>query len=291
MINRIVVSLAAVLCIALVAGCASYQRAHDPGTRAERAAPAAEATPASAESAEYRLGPGDRVRITVYNNADLTTEAQIAQDGRIRFPLIGEITIGGLSRADAERTIARQLASGGFIRQAHVNLLITEYRSQQVAVLGEVSKPGRYPINQAASVTEMLAAAGGITSKASHLITVIRKDGNGESRRYEINVRDLLASDDPAADMRVDRDDVIYVPPAGVFYIYGEVRKPGAYPLVPNMTVRQALSVGGGLTVRGTERGIKVERRGPDGRPRTRSVSLTETLHPDDVIRVPESWF
>lgn len=293
-VGRFAASLISALGVVLIAACAPLPAGPDVPLQSQTPAEPAAATPVqkpAPETIEYRLGAGDVVKITVYNNPDLTTEAEIAQNGRINFPLIGEIALGGLSRAEAEKAISRSLDSGGFVPNAHVNLAVLQYRSRQVSVMGEVSKPGKYPINQAASVTELLAAAGGVTPKASHIITVIRKGQGGESLRHQIDLKELLASGDLSKDIRVDSDDIIYVPPASVFYIYGEVRQPGAYPLVPDMTVRQALSVGGGLTVRGTERGIRIERRGPDGKPRSYSVRLTDKLKPDDVVYVPESWF
>jgi len=256
-------------------------------------APVAVEAPVSAAPAEreYHLGPGDVIRITVYDNPDLATESEIAENGSISFPLIGAVMLGGLSRGDAERAISEKLGSGGFVPNAHVNLLVQQYRSRQVAVMGEVNKPGNYPISRATSIAEMLAMAGGISAKGGDRVTVIRRDASGQSQRYEMDVRRLFASGDPSAYSLVDKGDIIFVPSTPVFYIYGEVRQPGAYPLVSNMTVMQALSVGGGLTGRGTERGIRIERRGPDGTVKAYTARGPERLQPNDVLRILESWF
>jgi polysaccharide export outer membrane protein len=242
-------------------------------------------------AAEYRLGPGDVVKITVYNNPDLSIEAELSQDGRIRFPLVGEVALGGLTRAGAEQAIAQRLDAGGFVPKPHVNLLVTQYRSQQVSVLGEVHRPGKYALSQAVGVTDVLAMAGGITPKGSQVITVTRKSADGRPVRRQIDVTKLLAGAGDPDDLRLGNDDIVFVPQAPVFYIYGEVRQPGAYPLASDMTVSQALSMGGGLTVRGTQRGIKVDRRADDGNVRTLSAQLNDRLRPDDVVQVPESLF
>src|SRR6266705_1295962 len=92
---------------------------------------------------EYALGAGDTVKITVYNNTDLATEARIAEDGSIPFPLLGRVTLGGLTKAAAEQSISKALVDRGFLRQAEVNLTVTDYRSQQISVLGEVLRPGK----------------------------------------------------------------------------------------------------------------------------------------------------
>ena len=242
-------------------------------------------------TADYRLGPGDIVKIAVYNNPDLATETEVSHDGKIGFPLIGEVTVGGLTRAGSEKLIAERLDTGGFVPKPHVNLLVTQYRSRQVSVIGEVNRPGKYSISEGVGLTDVLALAGGITARGSQMITLIQKDRTGRTVQQEINVRKLLAGTDASKDIRMGNDDVVHVPPVSVFYIYGEVRQPGSYPLAEELTVRQALSLGGGLTVRGTERGIRVDRKSKNGNVQTQRVQLTDRVQPNDVLHVPESWF
>ena len=297
--NRLFLVIAIFLQAALLAACAqrgvvvesAKKSGAQPGAQAAQdavdmgplASPPAPATP------EYRLGPGDVVKINVYGNPDLATETEVSLAGNISFPLVGDVKVGGMTRAQAEKAISQALAKGKFVPKAYVNMLITQYRSQQVSVVGEVNKPGNYSINRASSVTELLAMAGGITAKGSNIITVIQKDGSGGVVRNQVDVKKLFG-DGAGADVKIGQDDVIYVPPMPVFYIYGEVRQPGAYPLTHDMTVRQALSVGGGLTVRGTERGIRLERKTDNGT-MSRRPNLDDKLRPDDVVQVPESWF
>lgn len=286
------ISIALILCM-FVAACAQWLPARK-AAAPQASAPEPAAAPVEApEAPEYTLGPGDIVRITVYNSPDLTTEAEVSQNGTIGFPLIGSVKIGGLTRAEAEKAIASRLAKGKFVSKAHVNILVTQYRSQQVSVIGEVHKPGKYPSNQVATLTDAIAMAGGITPKGSYMVTVIRKEKGGKTAQYAVNFKSLLDGADGGTDrnIRILSDDVVYVPPAPVFYIYGEVRSPGAYPLQPDMTVRQALSLGGGLTPRGSERGIQIDRKAPDGQVVTRRARLTDRVRPDDVLQVPEGWF
>ena len=89
----------------------------------------------------------------------------------------------------------------------------------------------------------------------------------------------------------VKAGDIVIVPRADMFYIYGEVKSPGRNRLEANMTVMQALSVAGGLTERGTERGIRVKRRNSEGEIKEIKVELTDLLQPDDVVYVKESLF
>lgn len=290
---RCAVRAIALVCLASIAACSVGPVRVDKQKPVQMwAAPAdgKDAAAAAAKDNEYRLGPGDVVKISVYNNPDLATETEISSSGKISFPLIGEVAVGGMTRAQAEKAISASLSNGKFIPNAHVNLMVAQYRSQQVSVMGEVNKPGNYPINKPTSVAEVIAMAGGITPKGSKVITIIQKDANGRAVEQEIEMKRLLPGGD-AAHLRLGYDDILVVQPIPVFYIYGEVRQPGAYPIAPEMTVRQALSLGGGLTIRGTERGIRMERKGKDGQLHTRRANLTEKVQPNDVLHIPEGWF
>jgi polysaccharide export outer membrane protein len=239
---------------------------------------------------DYKLGAGDVLRVTVYDNPDLLTDVEIAESGTVTMPLLGAVAVLGKTREQAAQTIADGLKRGGFLKEAKVMVRVLEYRSQQVAVLGEVAKPGRYAISRPSSVAEMIGIAGGITAKGSQLVTVTQAGAKGEAKRVEVNLNDqIAASGDKVLLLRAG--DTVFVPGAPQFFIYGEVRQPGAYVLAPGMTVAQALSLGGGLTQRGTERGIRVERRTSDGSVKTYNIRGQDPLQANDVLRVPESWF
>jgi polysaccharide export outer membrane protein len=238
---------------------------------------------------EYRLGPGDIVRISVYNNPDLTTEAQITQEGRITFPLIGEVQIGGMDKGQAEQVLARRLGDGGFVVKPQVNVLVLGYKSQQISVLGQVNRPGKYPIEQASTLSDLLAIAGGIAQTGGDSIVLISKDGKGTKR--EIDINEALRNGQMEKNFPVRNGDIIFVPRAPLFYIYGEVQRPGAYRLEKDMTVMQALSVGGGLNVRGTERGIRINRHSGEGKVTTLETRMNDLVKENDVIFVKESLF
>lgn len=246
---------------------------------------------AFAAKPDYSLGAGDSVRITVYDHPDLTTEARVSDGGRITFPLIGQLSLDGLTTGQAEARIAELLKSGGYVLKPQVNVLISSYRSQQISVLGQVNRPGRYPIEGASKLSDFLALAGGITPNgADNLILVRIRDG--KTTRTEINQLNLFQFASGEKDRVLENDDVLFVPRAPQFYIYGEVQRPGQFRLEDRMTVMQGLSVGGGLTARGTERGIRISRRDPQsGKLKTEPASLSDMLQPDDVIYISESWF
>lgn len=255
------------------------------------AALAALAIASSAAAEEYKLGAGDTVRIAVYNNPDLATEARIGDDGAIPFPLIGRVEIGGLTKAAAEQRLSKQLTERGFLREAAINLTVLEYRSQQVSVLGAVNRPGKYPISAATTVLDILAEAGGIAPNGSSAIQLVQRDPAGNAVQRDIDLSRLVASANDKVDLAVRNGDVIFVAQQAVFYIYGEVQKPGAYPLHEAMTVRQAIALGGGLTIRGTERGLRVSRRNDKGVVQVYKAKLSDRLSANDVVQVKESLF
>ena len=112
---------------------------------------------------DYTLGPGDIIRILVFQNPDLTLETRVSESGTINYPLIGNVKVGGMPLSEASRVIASELKSGGFVQQPQVNILLLEVRGNQVSVLGEVNRPGRFPLETFNThVSEMLAMAGGI---------------------------------------------------------------------------------------------------------------------------------
>ncbi|MDP2706737.1 MAG: polysaccharide export protein EpsE [Burkholderiales bacterium] len=248
--------------------------------------------PAFAQStANFRLGPGDVVRITVYSHPDLTTEAQITHAGKINFPLVGEVELAGLDKGEAEARLAKLLGDGGFVQKPQVNVLVLQYRSQQVSVLGQVNKPGKIPLDTASNLTDLLALAGGVAPTGSDVVVVIAREKDGTTREREINLDAMIRSGDMSGNLAIANGDIIYVPRAQMFYIYGEVQKPGAYRLERNMTVMQALSVGGGLSVRGTERGVRLHRRDSRGAVQTIEPKLADTIQENDVVFVRESLF
>lgn len=237
------------------------------------------------------LGEGDSIRITIFQSPDLTTETRISEKGTITFPLIGEVQLSGLSPARAEARIAEQLVKGKFLVKPQVSVNIVQVRSRQVSVLGQVARPGRYPLDDtSANLTDILAVAGGVSPGGDDNVTVTMKR-DGKLAKLDVDVPTMYRTGDLSKNIRLENGDVIYVQRAPVFYIYGEVQRAGSYRLEQGMTVMQAVSVGGGVTARGTDRGLKIRRRAQDGALHSIDARLTDLVQANDVIYVRESWF
>ncbi|KQT34464.1 SLBB domain-containing protein [Methylophilus sp. Leaf414] len=319
--------------------------------------------------ADYTLGAGDYVRVIVYGDADLTRETRVSEDGVLTMPLIGEVKVGGLTTIESEKRISEQLKRGGFIANPQVSVLILEFMSKSVSVLGGVLKPGRYPVVRPTDIKDILAEAGGLTSEASEIITVVRGEKrsefdlneiiehrnlnahdisltggetvyvsirdvtvaglvlrpgkygiqggtrkitdfialagganeiagetlffttsrSGTPTTQELNINDLFKAPASELNKELTPGDVIYVPQAPQFYIYGEVQRPGMYKIDKNMTVMQAIAKAGGLTLRGTQRSVKLHRKNAEGKVEKKSPDLTGTLMDEDVLYIEES--
>ena len=235
------------------------------------------------------LGEGDTVRVTVFQQPDLTTEARISERGTIVFPLIGEVEVNGLTPTEAGARIAQRLRNGGFLVSPQVNVSISQAYGTQVAVLGQVTRPGKYALAEAAPrLTDALALAGGITPTGNDVVTVLTKRGSPEKREIDVAA---IARGDTATNIELHNGDTIFVERAPMFYIHGQVQRAGTYRLEPGMNVMQAVSVGGGTTLRGTLRGLKIHRRTAAGQVVTIDAQLTDQVRADDVIYVRESLF
>lgn len=248
------------------------------------------AAPAWSADSDYRMGTGDVLRITVYGQPDLTTEARVSEGGSINFPLIGEVKLAGNTPAQGETDIAQRLSKGGFINEPFVTLNVVQYRGQQVSVLGRVNRPGKFNLEKAGRVTDVLALAGGIVVDGADTVTLVRTR-DGKTEYHEIDVVALFRPGGEASNVAVQDGDIINVARQPMFYIYGEVQRPGAFRLEQGMSVVQALSMGGGVTARGTQRGIRVLRRDAGGAMQEVQVQLGDPVKKDDVIYVKESLF
>lgn len=324
-------------------------------------------------AANNPLGAGDMLRITVYNNPDLTTETRVTSEETVNFPLIGEISVLGKTVPETEKLIAKQLEEKGFLRQPQVNIVVTEFLSQQVSILGNVVEPKRIPLHRAVKLTDVLASAGGVTELGSDTISIISESSGKPNRNklslhnilngsqpdvmvspgdiiyvhglqvsvlgavnnpgkyplsdetstvsdfialaggvaafgsdeitvtttmpgnkdktLHINLNEMFTGKEALKNVALHEGDVIYVPREPKFYIYGEVNNSGAYRLEKGMTIFQALATGGGLSPRGTERGITIKRKNASGDIEALDVDASTVIKADDVIYVKEAFF
>ena len=270
----------AALAMGLCLGCGGITAARAQGSTATAVA-----------ATEYRLGSGDVVRINVYQNPDLTLETRVTEAGIVSYPLLGAIRLGGLSVTAAEKLIADGLRSGNFVKQPQVTLVVMQVRGNQASVLGQVNRPGRYPIEVTdMRLTDLLAMAGGAAQGGADTV-VVTGTRNGQAYRLEVDLPTLFAPGSKNQDIIILNGDAVWVDRQPLVYIYGEVQRPGPMRLERGMTLMQSLATGGGLTQRGTEKGIRVHRRAADGKVQVITPALDDKMLDGDVVYVRESLF
>lgn len=261
---------------------------------AQAQAPSAAASAADAQTApaEYRLGPGDAIRIAVYQNPDLSFETRLSDGGVISFPLLGAVRVGGLAVGEAEKLIADGLRKGDFVKNPQVTVVLMQARGSQVSVLGQVNKPGRYPLETAQTrLSDVLAQAGGIIPATGSEVATVVGTRDGQAFRRLVDLPQVFSTAQRQDDIVLQGNDVVFVDRASTIYIYGEVQHPGQLRLERGMTLLQGLAAGGGLTLRGSDKGIRVHRRGSAGKTDVLQPSMDEVLRDGDVIYVRESLF
>jgi polysaccharide biosynthesis/export protein len=227
-----------------------------PATPAEQAPASGQASPTlirpetgrAQTSATIKIGPGDLLEITVFDVPEMTQQVRVGADGKVELQLIGNTALAGLTAQEAAKTIAQNLRDGKFLLHPQVNVMVKEYASQGVSVMGEVTHPGVYTVLGPRSLLDVISMAGGLTNVADTRVTVKRR---GES---EDKVTVKLKTDDPetslSGNVQIYPGDLVLVPRAGVVYVLGDVNKPGGFVMQDSgkLSLLQALAQAGGAS-------------------------------------------
>jgi len=202
---------------------------------------------------DYVIGAGDLLVISALDVSELEkVKVRVGSEGFIRLPLVSTVMVKGQTARQLEGAIA-DLLGEKYLHNPQVSVFIEEYRSQRIAVLGEVNKPGVYEVSEKRTLTDMLAQAGGITANADQVVYLLRKTASAQSSSpvsgelLKVDLETLLEGQDPSLNVKVGSGDVISVPKSGEFFLGGSVKKPGSYPIKGKLTVDQAIYLGGGL--------------------------------------------
>lgn len=254
--------------------------------------------PVPSVSTTYMVGTGDVLTIKVFDEPGLSGNYAIDSDGTITFPFLGRVTLKGKTLREIEESLTAQLREG-FVNRAQVSAEVQTFRSRPVYVLGEVRSPGKYTVEGQATLLEVIAKAGSFTPSAGPTLIVQRyKDGMAAAvaaapadrnspdtaELIRVDIEDLKNGRFTANVLLMDSDTII-VPAAERYYVSGFVRSPGSFVLRPGMTVAQAIAEAGGLTERGSTRGLKVTRR-INGKDVEVDAKMSDLVKPGDTIRV-----
>ena len=209
----------------------------------------------------------------------------------ISYPLLGNVKLGGLTATAAEKFIADGLRNGNFVKQPQVTLVVLQVRGNQASVLGQVNRPGRYPLEVAdLRLSDLLAYAGGIANGGTDNV-VVSGLREGKPFRYEVDLPSLFAEGGREKDIFIVNGDTVFIDRQPLVYIYGEVQRPGPMRLERDMTLLQVLATGGGLTLRGTVKGVQVHRKDAGGNVKLVEPAMTDKMRDGDVVFIKESLF
>jgi polysaccharide export outer membrane protein len=280
------------------------------GTPAQGFPPGASAgpEPVGLPGSGYRVGPGDVLQLAVYGHEEMSQVAVVQQDGSILTPLLGTIPASGATTAELQARIAARLAKG-FVRDAQVSVTVRDYRSKVVNVVGEVARPGTYPLAGETRIIEILARAGPLSPNAGTEMLILRRasasgqasggPGTGTPAAADparpsgtvihVDVSSLQAG---RLDQNVvlEPNDTVFVPRAAQVFVTGEVRNPGAFAFREGMTARQAVALAGGFSQDASKGGARLVRE-VGGKARTLKVKLDRQLRPGDTVVIKAAWF
>lgn len=245
---------------------------------------------------DYKIGPTDVLKITVFGEPSLDRSVRVAADGTISYPLIGKVEVAGLTPSELEDKLEKLLGES-YLINPQVSVEVLEYNSQKVYVLGAVKEPGYYDLKGPTTILEVISRAGGIINEGGKSIIITSKNSDGQAEVKVIDREKLLSKGEVSLDIPVKGGDVVYVPRIEEVYVLGEVKKPGAVPYQDNLTLLQAVSLAGGLTEQAAPRRTKIIRT-QTGERATLEVNLKQILEdatkdiklsPGDVVVVPRS--
>lgn len=258
------------------------------------ATPALAQTLAPSQRLDYVVGAQDVLKVAVFDEPQLSGTFRVDTDGSFTYPFVGRVKAVGQSLRAIEAELARMLGEG-YVRNPQVSIEVEQYRSRSFFVVGEVRSPGRYALTPEMTLIEALAQAGSTTPTAGSELLILHAadQRNGEqaepggtpaNRTTRVNLADLQ-SGRLANNIILREGDTIFVAKAERFFVSGHVRNPGAFTWERGMSVLQAISLAGGLTDRGSNRGVKIIRI-VNGHKKEVGVKLTDSIEANDTIVV-----
>ena len=255
------------------------------------------------QAREYRIGAKDLLEISVFGLDEMSQTVRVSEKGKITLPLLGEIEVEELTKAELERKLG-QLLEKKYLQNPHVTVFIREYQSKKVYILGAVGKPGSYKLLGRQTVLQLISDAGGLIEDAGDEIIVIRQHKDGSSKTLRILIDDLILKGDARLNIPLEPNDIVNIPvDKTVFiYVFGQVRKPGALNVkklnIP--TLLQVIAQAGGFSERASKRGVLIKRIDKDGKEQKIKVNVKDIikgkkkdiqLKENDVVYVPETIF
>lgn len=235
--------------------------------------------------ASFTFGVGDTVSVGLVGRDDFTARTEVSAEGVVTLPMIGSVKALGLTKSQLGQQIEAALKKGGFYADPVVHIEVVGVASRYATILGDVSSPGLLPLDRTYHLSDIVARVGAHATDGPGTVVLTHPDG--QSKRYSIE--EIATGSSGAGDPIVQPGDKVYVPSAGaqVFYISGQIKSPGTFPLTKSMTIREAIARGGGLTEMGSDKKLKLYRKNE----LIKSVKLDTILQSGDIVQIGERLF
>jgi polysaccharide export outer membrane protein len=254
----------------------------------------------SSDQGAYRVGVGDVLKVEAFQHQEISGEFQVEEEGAISYPLLGHVPVSALSISEISRLLEEMLERDYYV-DVQLQVEVAEYRSQPVTVLGEVQRPGTYYLKGKSTLTQVLSDAGGIRATAGPTVELRRLVGNSTNRSTEVltfNTRDLLSGQE-GTEFEIKTGDVISVSAKQLYFISGEVERPGQYEIARGLTLMQAISQAGGVT-KFASQGVELHREAQGQEKQILTFDLSrirkgkrpdEPIQAGDVIIIKRRFF
>jgi polysaccharide export outer membrane protein len=253
--------------------------------------------------ADYKIGAKDLLEISVFGLEEMNKTVRVSEDGKITFPLLGEVEVEGLTKTELEKKLS-QLLEEKYLQSPQVTVFIKEYQSKRISVLGAVGKPGPYELLGRQTLLQLISEAGGLTEDAGDDIIVIRQFQDGTSISLKISIDDLFLKGDARLNIPLEPNDIVNIPAEKtvLIYVFGQVRKPGALEVKKSNipTLLQVIAQAGGFSERASKGGVLIKRINKDGKEKQIKVNVKDIIKgkkkdiqllENDVVYVPETIF
>ena len=252
---------------------------------------------------EYKIGPKDLLEISVFGQDELNKTVRVSEDGKITFPLLGEVEVKGLTKVELEKKLSRLLEEK-YLHNPQVTIFIKEHQSKRVSVLGAVKNPGHYEILGRQTLLHIISKAGGLTNETGEDIIIMRQSQDGSNISLKISIDGLFLKGDPDLNIPLQPNDIINVPIDKIVhvYVFGQVKNPGALDVKKSNipTLLRAIAQAGGFSERASKGGVIIKRKDESGNEKTTKVNVKNIikgkkkdiqLMENDVVIVPETIF
>jgi polysaccharide biosynthesis/export protein len=249
----------------------------------------------NSESSDYLLGEGDLLRISVFEAQELDATVRVSARGLITLPLIGTVAVKGLTAIEAEEKI-ETLYQAGYIRHPHVSIFVEERVSQRITLVGQFKIPGTYDYPTKQRLIDVIALGGGLSEKAGQIVQIRRsRQVHGQLDVVMVDLEQLISRGDVIHNLEINGGDVIFIPEAGVFFVDGAVRRPGAYAIKNRTVLQEALVEAGGLETWAVKDRVQLVRMAENGERKLIELDPSQAgvqelvLSDRDILIVPSS--